>query len=347
MPVRWLSAAAAVLAAAALGSSASSDAAVPRGLLGTVSGCATQSRASYDAILGSMRRGDALGFQRIARGLAAQAATCATRAASVKATGLPACGRAVAVRGLRFYRDGGRTMDAAVTNGLRPGASVEAFNQSVLRGVALIRVAESELSVALEVIAGKRGCAKGIAAFRTLSAATRRVLPALAGQAATMLIQAQGEVLPEDRVAFGLLTVQLDTGTPPPASAAESQIVNLTNQNPNIQKWRLAGLRTFWIKHATEVDWSRYSFNAQRFAQAFQTYLTWKVTALQNQRNQFLSGIVGSEEAWQKAVGEWKAWETRWYTREQASIAAYDAWDRSFKAERALLEAEAALKRTP
>jgi hypothetical protein len=347
MPVRWFSAAAALLAAAALGSSPSSEAALPRLLFGTVSSCSSQSRASYDAILGSMRRADPLGLQRLARGLRDQAATCAARVAAVKATKVPACGRAVAVRGLRFYRDGGQTMDAAVTAGLQPGASVEVFSQSILRGVALVRVAESELSVALEVIAGKRGCAKGVASFRTLSAATQRALPALAQQAATMLIQAQGEILPEDRVAFGLLTVQLDTGTPPPASAAESQIVNLTNQNPNIQKWRLAGLRTFWVKHATEVDWSRYRFGPQLFVQSFQTYLTWKVTALQNQRNQFLSGIVGSEEAWQKAVGDWKAWETRWYTREQASIAAYDAWERSFKAERVLLEAEAALRRSP
>lgn len=344
MRFRWC---AAVLLVVAAMMSASSQAATPRVLFGTVAGCASQSRASYDAIIQSMRQADPLGLQRLARTLSTQAEACAQRVSRITATKLPACGRSVAVRGLRFYRDGGRTMDAAVTAGLRPGASVAIFSQSILRGVALIRVAESELSVALEVIAGKRGCSKGVAAFRTLSAATRRLLPALAQQAATLLIQAQGEVLPEDRIAFGLLTVQLDTGTPPPAGAVESQIVNLTNQNPNIQKWRLAGLRTFWVKHATEVDWSRYRFDARTFSQAFQTYFQWKVTALQNQRNQFLSGIVGSEEAWQKAVGEWKAWEARWYTREQAAVAAYDAWDRSYKAERVLLEAEAALRRTP
>ena len=341
---RWFSAAA-LLAAAALASS--SEAAAPRVLHSAVASCSTQSRAAYDEMLQSMRRADAPALQRLARGLRAKAAACATRVGRIAATGRPACGRTVALRGLRFYRDGGQTMDAAVAAGLRPGASIDAFNTAILRGAALIRVAESELSVALEVIAGRRGCAKGVAAFRQLSAATRRALPDLATQAATALIQAQGAVLPEDRVAFGLLTVHLDTGEPPPAGAVESQILNLTNQNPNMQKWRLAGLRTFWVKHATEVDWSRYAFTPQRFAQAFQTYFQWKVTALQNQRNQFLSGIVGSEEAWRNAIGDWKAWETRWYTREQASVAAYDAWDRSWKAERALAEAEAALKRRP
>lgn len=318
---------------------------MPRALYNPVAACGAQSRSTYDAMLDSMRRGDPLTLQRHARTLRARAAACSTRVAGIRAAGLAACGRTVAVRALRYYRDGGGTMDAAVTAGLVPGASVDTFNTAILRGAALIRAAESELSVSLEVIAGKRGCAKGVAAFRQLSAATRRALPELARRAATILLQAQGEVLPEDRVAFGLLTVQLDTGEPPPAGAVESQILNLTNQNPNMQKWRLAGLRTFWVKHATEVDWRRYPFTPQRFAQAFETYFQWKVTALQNQRNQFLSGIVGSEEAWRKAMGDWRAWETRWYTREQASVAAYDAWDRSWKAERALLEAEAALKR--
>jgi hypothetical protein len=121
----------------------------------------------------------------------------------------------------------------------------------------------------------------------------------------------------------------------------------LIAQNPNMQKWRIAGFRTFWSIHATTVDWTRYRFDAQRFLGSYQTYFQWKVNALQNQRNQFLSGIVGSEEAWRKAFGDWRAWEQRWYTREQAAIAEYDAWDRSFKAERVLVDAEALVRQRP
>ncbi|HEX5801307.1 MAG TPA: hypothetical protein VFY02_14445 [Gaiellaceae bacterium] len=344
MRVRW-SAAAAAIVAVVLAAPASSTGAAPS-LRAQAAACAAEGRSSYAAILDTMRRGDPLALQRAARRLAARAEACARTLHATRAAGRAACGRTVVVRGARFYRDGGRIMDAAVTAGLR-GGGTDAFSASILRGAAFMRAADSELAVGVEVLAGKRGCAKGVAAARPLRPATLRLLPGLAREVAAIMLQAQGSLLPEDRVAFGLLTVQLDTGTPPPAAAVEAQIVNLTNKNRGMQAWRLAGLRTFWVKHATEVDWRRYPFTAARFLQAYRTYLTWKVTALQNQRNQFLGGIVGSEEAWQRAVAGWRAWETRWYTREQASVAAYDAWERSFKAERALLEAEAALKRTP
>jgi hypothetical protein len=54
------------------------------------------------------------------------------------------------------------------------------------------------------VLQGRRGCAKGAALPRPLKASTLRLLPGLAQQVAAMLIQAQGVIEPEDKVAFGL-----------------------------------------------------------------------------------------------------------------------------------------------
>jgi hypothetical protein len=54
--------------------------------------------------------------------------------------------------------------------------------------------------------------------------------------------------------------------------------------------------------------------------------------------------IVESERAWRKALGSWQRTEGRWYTREQALIAGYDAWGYTATARRVLLDAEESLR---
>jgi hypothetical protein len=328
----------------ALAAQAASGATAPAGLRSAAARCELEARTNYDAIVARMSTGDFRAFQSAAQTLSSRAAACASLLNRTRA-GASACGRTVVVRGLGHYRQGGDLMAGAAVAAVQAGNNTQVGLQQIVRGLAFARAAASEVAVGLEVLQGRRGCARGAAAPRGLKASTLRVLPGLAQQVAAMLIQAQGVIEPEDKIAFGLLVVHLDTGVPPPAGAAEGQITNLQNQNPGIQSWRLAGLRTFWVNHATGVDWSRYTFDAQRFLNAYQTYIQWKVNSLMNQRNQFLGGIVGSEEAWRSAVGSWRAWEQKWYTREQASIAEYDAWDRSFKAERILVDAEALVRR--
>jgi hypothetical protein len=308
--------------------------------------CDARVRAAFDVVGQAPAAGDFIAWRRAAASLGAQAEACAKVVARAPATGAVACGRAVAVGGLRLYRDGGRTIAGAAEAGVRAG-DISIGVQEVFRGTALARIGGTQLAAALEVIRGVRGCEKGVALSPELKPATKRLIPVLAERVATMLIQAQGTIEEEDRIAFGLLAIHLDSGVPPPAGAAEAQIVRLQNQSPTIASWRLSGLRTFWSTHATGVDWARYAFGAERFLASYQTYIQWKVTSLQNQRNQFLSGIVGSEEAWRNALADWKSWEQRWYTREQASIAEYDAWNQYFRAERILADAEAIVRQRP
>jgi hypothetical protein len=330
--------AAAVVCAGAAGASSPA-------LTSAASGCARQARAGYDAVQAQVKAGSYTGFAAAARALATSSATCGASLRRIAATGSAACGRTVAIRGLDYYRQGGEAIAGAALAGVRAGNSTQVALQEVLRGQALARIAGAELAVGIEVLQGRRGCSKGVALPRPLRVATQRVMPDLARQVVTKLIQVQGGVSPEDQIAFGLLLMQLDSGAPPPAGAADAQLVYLQKQHPTLEKWRLAGLRTFWSNHATGVDWTRYAFTAQGFLQAFDTYLIWKATARRQAINQFLGGIVGSEEAWRNALGSWQAWEQRWYTREQASIAEYDAWERTFKAERILVDTEALLKR--
>ena len=72
--------------------------------------------------------------------------------------------------------------------------------------------------------------------------------------------------------------------------------------------------------------------------------MTWKTTARGEAINSSVGVIVESDRAWRNALASWERAERRWYTREQASIAGYDAWGYTATARRALLDAEERLR---
>ena len=211
------------------------------------------------------------------------------------------------------------------------------------RASSLIDEGRTEVDLAPQVPSGHRGCANGRAAALKLSNSTLRQLPALAAAAAQMARTAEGQVLPEDLATFGLLVYHLDTGVPPPDAAVGAALSRIQGAVPSTDTWRIPGFRTFWVQYTT-VDWTRYHLDAALLVAEFQTYLGYKRDAELNASNQLLGGIVGSEQAWENALGTWKATEQRWYTADQASIAEYDAFRTSIDAEKVLEEAGATLQ---
>jgi hypothetical protein len=210
----------------------------------------------------------------------------------------------------------------------------------LIAGLTQVTRGQNELGLAVDVVRGRRGCTGGKALRRNLTAATRRVLPALARAADQVARGAQGQLLPEDAVTFGLLVTQLDSGKPPAASAVQSELQALKARYPGMQSWRLAGFWTFWNVHIENIDWTRYHLDANLLLSQFQSYISWKLTAERNAINQSLQGIVGSEQAWEHALGDWQAIQSRWYTEEQASIAEYDASLQSYNAAKLITDTD-------
>jgi hypothetical protein len=308
-----------------------------------VTRCELETRAASLDVQAQLRSLDP-SFELTARELADRAAACAGSIGRMTAAGPAACGRSAAIHGLRSYRLGGEAIAGAGLIRVHRGLNPRVDPPDLLRGEALIWAGAGELRAAVDVLAGRRRCANGIADTRALGADTRRLLPDLARSAVASLLEMQRRVLLEDAIVFGLLLEELDLGAPPPAAAVEAQLAAFAKRNPPLQRWRLLGLRTFWILQASRADWGRGAFTRERFVRAWTDYVTWKTTARGEAINSSLGVIVESDRTWRKALASWQRGERRWYTREQASIAGYDAWGYTATARRALVDAEASLR---
>ena len=169
------------------------------------------------------------------------------------------------------------------------------------------------------------------------------MLPTLASAADQLARSFQGALYPEDEATFGLLVFQIDTGLPPPATAVAAALDRVQAQIPATNHWRLEGFRTFWAQF-TNVNWIRYPLTASGFAAEFETYLRTKQTAERGAINQSIGGVVGSEQAWQNALGSWQAIEQRWYTIDQASTAANYAYRVSIDAQKVIEQTDTTLQ---
>ena len=92
------------------------------------------------------------------------------------------------------------------------------------------------------------------------------------------------------------------------------------------------------------MNWIRYPLTASGFAAEFETYMRAKQTAERGAINQSIGGVVGSEQAWQNALGSWQAIEQRWYTIDQASTAANYAYRVSIDAQKVIAQTDATLQ---
>lgn len=166
-------------------------------------------------------------------------------------------------------------------------------------------------------------------------------------QLATLALQAalarQGQIHPEDVTTFGLLLFHLRMGAPPPMAVIDGALAKIASTTA-LPSHRVNGYRAFWMSHLTGIDWQRFPMDAGRLLGQFQAYLDNKFEARQNRINQRLAAVVGSEEAWHKAMSSWRTWETQWRTREQASQAEYDAWAAENYAKSVMAAAEAAVQ---
>jgi hypothetical protein len=308
-----------------------------------VARCELETRAASVDVQAQLRSLDP-SFELTARELADRAAACEGSLSRTSAAGRAACGRSAAIHGLRAYRLGGEAIAGAGLIRVRRGLHPRVDRPDLVRGEALVWAGAGELRAAVDVLAGRRSCANGVAVTRPLGPETRRLLPALARSAVTGLLEMQRRVFPEDAIVFGLLLEELDLGTPPPAAAVEAQLAAFAKRNPPLQRWRLLGLRTFWVLQAGRADWGRGAFTRERFVQAWTDYVTWKTTARGEAINSSFGVIVESDRDWRKALESWQRAERRWYTREQASIAGYDAWGYTAAARSVLLDAEASVR---
>jgi hypothetical protein len=309
-----------------------------------VARCELDARATSSNVQQQVRAIDP-SYELTADDLTAQASHCSNVLSHATLTGLAACARNVAIRGLRSYARGGLAIADANVGRSRRGSEAQRMPPAVVRGKALLDAGGEQLAVATEVLQGRRHCANGTAARRPMSPATQRLVPELARRAVAMLLQNQRSVASEDAITFGLLLVQLDTGLPPPAEAVQAQIAAFEQQTRLLDRWRVYGLRTFWVRRVSHADFGRRPFTQARFLQAFRDYVTWKSTARGEATNSTTGVVVESEQSWLKVVESWRAEERRWYAPRQASIAAYDALGRTSTARRALLDAEDALHR--
>jgi hypothetical protein len=308
-----------------------------------VSRCESTARATSRDVHEQVRAIDP-SFELTADDLTAQASHCSNVLSHSTLSGLAACARTVAIRGLRSYALGGLAIADANVGRSRRGSEAQRMPPAVVRGEALIDAGAEQLAVATEVLQGRRHCANGIAARRPLRAETQRLVPGLARRAVAMLLQTEPSVSSEDAITFGLLLVQLDMGVPAPVEVVQAELAAFEKQTRLLDRWRIYGLRTFWVRRVSHGDLDRRPFTEARFLQAFRDYVTWKSTARGEAINSSAGVVVESEQAWLKVVEAWRARERRWYTPRQASIAAYDARAGTATARRALLDAQDAVR---